>query len=256
MKKGKWIRIFRVVLLAVFVVAAFHIGKTYYDYSKADQVYNDLQGEYVVIHNEASAESKIDATIASEKKGLDISIDFGQLLARNEDVVGWFYCPDTVLNYPVVKGADNDEYLHANLDGEYLKSGTLFVDYRNGALGEDANYLVYGHSMKNGTMFRMLMYYRDQAYYDAHPVFYYLTPEGNYELELFAGRAVLSNDPIYSFDLTKEELVELAKEYQKHSNFQNDVVISEDDVIVTLSTCSYENDDARYVVLGRLKEIK
>ena len=251
MKKIHLISILRIILLAIFLVAAINIGKTYYDYGKAEQVYGDLQGSYVAIVDDAM----VATDVAEETKGLDITIDFEALLARNEDVVGWFYCPDTVLNYPVAKGADNNEYLHANLDGEYLKSGTLFVDYRNGALGEDANYVIYGHSMKNGTMFRMLMKYKDQAYYDAHPVLYYLTPEANYELELFAGQTVLSNDRIYSFDLTKEEVFELAKEYQNRSHFKNEVVLSEDDVIVTLSTCSYENDDARYIVLGRLKEI-
>lgn len=251
MKKAHLIQILRIILLVIFLVAAINIGKTYYDYGKAEQVYGDLQGSYVAIVDDAMP--SMDVT--EEPKGLDITIDFEALLARNEDVVGWIYCPDTVLNYPVAKGADNNEYLHANLDGEYLKSGTLFVDYRNGALGEDANYVIYGHSMKNGTMFRMLMKYKEQAYYDAHPVLYYLTPEANYELELFAGRTVLSDDRIYSFDLTKEEGIALAKEYQNRSHFKNDVVISEDDVIVTLSTCSYENDDARYIVLGRLKEI-
>lgn len=252
MKKINWIQILRIALLVVFVVAAFNIGKTYYDYGKADRVYNSLQGEYVVIAGESSVDDKANSV---EEKGLDITIDFGQLLARNEDVVGWLYCPDTVLNYPVVKGENNDEYLHADLDGNYLKSGSLFVDYRSGWPGEDYNHIIYGHSMKNGTMFRMLLKYRDQAYYDAHPILYYLTPGGNYELELFAGRTVLSNDNIYSFDLTKEGILELAKEYQKHSDFKNDVALSEEDIIVTLSTCSYENDDARYIALGRLKEI-
>lgn len=252
MKKGNWIRILRIALLVVFVVAAFNIGKTYYDYGKADQVYNTLQGEYVVITGESSIDDKVDV---AEKQGLDITIDFKQLLARNEDVVGWLYCPDTVLNYPVVKGEDNNEYLHANLDGEYLKSGTIFVDYRNAALGDDLNYVVYGHSMKNGTMFRMLMKYKDQAYYDAHPVFYYLTPDGNYELELFAGLVVNEDDAIYSFDLEEKAFRKLLDAYRSRSTFSSDVVLEEDDMIVTLSTCSYENDEARYIVLGRLKEI-
>jgi len=252
LKRENWIRILRIVLLVVFTLAAFNIGKTYYDYGKADEVYNALQGEYVVITGESSADELVAST---ERRGLDITIDFKQLLARNEDVVGWLYCPDTVLNYPVVKGEDNDEYLHADLDGRYLKSGTLFVDYRNGALGEDLNYTIYGHSMKNGSMFRMLLKYRDQAYYDAHPVFYYLTPDANYALELFAGLMVNEDDQIYSYELTQEAFFDMIDSYRTRSTFNSNVTPDENDTIVILSTCSYEYDEARYIVLGRLKEI-
>lgn len=253
LKKDKWILIIKIALLVIFVVAAYNIGKTYYEYNEAKKVYNDLQGKYVEIVDEPILSEGADK---SEEKGLDITIDFEQLLTRNEDVVGWLYCPDTVLNYPVVQGEDNDEYLHADLDGNYLKSGSLFVDYRNGALGDDLNYIIYGHSMKNGSMFRMLLKYRDQAYYDAHPVYYYLTPDANYELELFAGLIVNEDDRIYSHDLTYDEFFDMIDSYTTRSTFKSDVIPDKGDMIITLSTCSYEYDEARYIVLGRLKQIE
>ena len=91
-------------------------------------------------------------------------------------MTGWLYCPDTALNYPVVQGKDNIKYLQRDLDGKYLASGTLFVDFENGALGEDTNYIIYGHNMKNGTMFAQLSGYKSQEFYDAHPYAMLLTP--------------------------------------------------------------------------------
>lgn len=252
MNQRRILRIIRIVLIVIFLVAAGNIAKTYYEYEKADTIYSDMQNEYVETKVEASQEKEATA----EKKEPSISVDFSALLARNEDVVGWLYCPDTVINYPVVRGEDNDEYLHADLDGKYLKSGTLFVDYRNEEVGDDYNYIIYGHSMKNGTMFHDLTKYKDKAHYEAHPVLYYLTPEGNYELELFIGTVLDGNDKIYSYNLTEEEFRTLLNDYRRKSSFSSDIAPEENDIIVTLSTCSYEFDNARYVVIGRLKPIE
>jgi sortase B len=181
-----------------------------------------------------------------------ITIDFDSLNKRNNDVVGWLYCPDTVINYPVVQGEDNNQYLRRDLDGNYLRNGTLFADYRNTDLSDDENYIIYGHNMKNGTMFNALVKYKDQEYYDRHPVMYYLTPDGDYKLELFAGLVVRRDDGIYSANSWQEDKTEFLNEYLTRSTFRSEIAPSNNDVIVTLSTCSYEFDNARYVVIGRL----
>lgn len=120
-------------------MAAFNIGKIYYDYNKADNTYEEIQDKYVATKE---VESNSEATQGNEDqppKEIEppIAIDFDTLLDRNKDVIGWLYCPDTVINYPVVQGENNDQYLRKDLDGKYLVSGTLFADYRNGALNED-----------------------------------------------------------------------------------------------------------------------
>ena len=155
-------------MFAVFVMAVFNIGKIYYDYNKADNIYEVMQDEYVATKD---VESNSEATQGNDEqppKSTEppIAIDFDALLNRNKDVIGWLYCPDTVINYPVVQGKNNDQYLRKDLDGKYLVSGTLFADYRNGELNEDANYIIYGHNMKNGTMFSSLAKYKQQSYYN------------------------------------------------------------------------------------------
>ena len=253
MKKIRFIKIINIVLIAVFLIAAFNIGKIYYDYNKADNTYEGIQDEYVAAREvDSTNESTQGETQSPEKTEPPILVDFDALRDRNKDVIGWLYCPDTVIHYPVVQGENNDQYLRKDLDGKYLVSGTLFADYRNGALGEGANYIIYGHNMKNGTMFAPIAKYKQQSYYDQHPVMYYLTPDGNYKLELFAGLVVKRDDKIYLPNQSKEEFDELIKEYRARSTFKFDVELGDNDIIVTLSTCSYEFDNARYIVIGRL----
>ncbi len=254
MKKKRVIKIINIVLVAVFVFAVLNIGKIYYDYNKADNTYNEIRDEYVASNDEQSTPEQTTSNENQQTKVTEppITIDFDSLVNRNKDVIGWLYCPNTVINYPVVQGKNNDQYLHRDLDGKYLVSGTLFADYRNGGLDEDANYIIYGHNMKNGTMFSILAKYKQQSYYDQHPIMYYLTPDGNYKLELFAGLVVKRDDKIYNPKLDEKEFATLLNDYKAKSTFKADVELEYNDTIVTLSTCSYEFDNARYIVIGRL----
>lgn len=254
MRQRKYIKIINIVLIVVFVIAAFNIGKIYYDYQKADNIYKAIQDEYVVSdEKQFTPEQTTDGEHEQTKKPEPtITVDFDSLLNRNKDVIGWLYCPYTIINYPVVKGKNNEQYLRRDLDGKYLAGGTLFADYRDGTLEEDAGHIIYGHNMKNGTMFNIITKYKEQAYYDKHPVMYYLTPDGNYRLELFAGLVVKRDDKIYVPNQSEKEFSELLNEYKANSTFNSDVEPEDDDTIVTLSTCSYEFDNARYIVIGRL----
>ncbi len=257
MKQEKVVKIIKAVLIvilaAVFLVSSYILGKGIYEYIKADSAYHHMQDEYVHISTEPQTPQQTEDALpeATEAAELPITVDFDALLARNPDVVGWLYCPGTVINYPVVLGKDNDQYLYTDLDGNYLVSGTLFADCRNGALGEDGNYIIYGHNMKNGSMFHSLVKYANQSYYDKHPTIFYLTPDANYKLELFAGLTVDHNDTIYKRNYG-DGLYELLKNYQARSTFLSDVELAESDTVVTLSTCTFEYDNARYIVIGRL----
>lgn len=254
--KKKWIKLLNIILIATFIVAAFNIIKIYYDYDQADNVYDQIQNQYIAPiqkHDESSTTPTAESE-TEQAPTAPITVDFDSLLARNDDVVGWLYCPDTVINYPVVQGENNDQYLRRDLDGKYLHSGTLFADYRNDALGKDSNYIIYGHNMKNGTMFNILTKYKEQAYYDQHPVMYYLTPKGNYKLELFAGLVIKRDDKIYVPNPDQDN-PEFWDEYKTNSTFHAEIEPEHDDMIVTLSTCSYEFDDARYILIGRLTPV-
>lgn len=181
-----------------------------------------------------------------------IEVDFNVLLEQNGDIVGWLYCEDTPINLPVVQSSDNDHYLRRLLDGSWNTAGTLFVDCRNSGDFSDANTVIYGHNMKNKTMFGTLSCYREQSYFEEHPVMWLLTPSGDYKVELVAGYITPTTSDVYSFDLSDEEVLATVRQAVESSTFTSGVEISDGDRFLTLSTCSYEYDNARYVLIGRL----
>lgn len=114
-------------------------------------------------------------------------VDFAALRAFNLYIIAWIYIKETSINYPVVQGVDNSYYLKHMADGSYNDSGAIFVDFRSESDFSDSLTIIYGHNMKNGTMFSGLAKYKKQKFYDEHPVALILPPEKNYQLEFFAG---------------------------------------------------------------------
>ena len=243
------------LLLCVTVVASYMAVKEYRQYEAAAEHYEKLQDEFV--ETKTTEETTPDETTEPTEpiEVAPITIDFASLLEQNSDVVGWIYCQDTPINYPVVQAKDNDKYLRRDLNGKYLVSGTVFVDYRNGAIGEDANYIVYGHNMKDGTMFSSLSKYKEQSYYDEHPVLYFLTPTGDYKIELYAGIVVKRDALIYMPNPDEKGFAEFLSNAKEKSTFKSEVEITENDTLITLSTCSYEYNHARYIVIGKLNKL-
>lgn len=181
-----------------------------------------------------------------------ISVDFAYLTETNADIIGWLYSEDTPINLPVVRGSDNDYYLRRMVDGSWNSAGTLFADYRNAGDFSDNITVIYGHNMKNKEMFGTLGNYGDQSYYEEHPVMWLLTAEGDYQVELVAGFVTASNASLYSFPKTEADAFDMIQTAVEKSTFTTDVQLHEEDRFLCLSTCSYEFDEARYVLIGRL----
>lgn len=243
-----------VLFSVLFVFSAIKLICTVIEYRKAETLYTEAQKQYVSTIAPQSGEQKDETIKPGNNTG--ITIDFDALLATNPDVIGWIYCTDTPINYPVVQAEDNKAYLHTGLDGDYLRSGMIFADYRNRSIGLDRQFILYGHSMKNKTMFGSLLEYKKQAYYDAHPVLYYLTPDKEYRIELFAGCVMKVSDIIYQPRPGEKEFDAYLKSVRDSSTFQSEVSITAADSVVVLSTCSYEFDNARYVAFGKLVPIE
>lgn len=182
--------------------------------------------------------------------------DLSKFFADYPDAIGWIYCPNSPIDYGVVKAEDNDYYLHRFYDGSYSAGGSLFADCANARDFSDQNTVIYGHHMNDGTKFALIMYYKEQYYYNEHPVMYISTPGMNYRLELFTAFLTDADSEVYTFNFDSEE--DYAAWLQRmiaESDFKCSVNVSSKDRIVTLSTCSYEYYDARYVVLGKLVPI-
>ena len=181
-------------------------------------------------------------------------VDFAELEKINPDVVGWIYIPRTGINYPVVQGADNDYYLHRLFDGTYHNTGCIFMDADNAADLTDPHTIIYGHNMKDHTMFAELISYEEQEFYDEHPEALLITPTCRYKIRLFSGYVSDTWSDAWKKDFGDQDLSSWLLDITSHSCFSSEVLPTAEDRIVTLSTCSYAYESARFVVHGYIED--
>ena len=239
-----------IAAIAVFCYAAFNLYHIYTEYRKGTDEYNQIE-EMAVTERDADS-----AEVAGPSAQIKppIEVDFDKLKSVNEDVVGWIYVdalPD--ISYPIVKGKDNQTYLHQTYEKNYNFAGTIFVDYENSGDFSDCNTLVYGHNMKNGSMFGHLKKFReDDKLYKQDKYFWILTPERNYRYEIISAYTTGVNSDTYTlFKGPGEEFekyLETIKGYSEIKTDDTDLTIK--DRIVTLSTCT-GNESTRFVVQGK-----
>lgn len=191
------------------------------------------------------------ALVEIEEK--NVTIDFKKLLEENKDVQGWLYSEDTKINYPVVKGSDNSFYLYRLINKEINGKGSLFIDYRCQNDFRGFNTIIYGHHMKDGSMFASLEEYKNKEYYKKHREMQLITPEERYCVKIFAAATLRSDSILYKWDFKdKEEKRNYIKKIRKDSYIKTDIEVTTKDKIIMLSTCAYDYDNARFVVFGKL----
>lgn len=239
-----------IVAIAVFCYAAFNLYHIYTEYKKGTDEYNQIEEMAVTERDADSGE----AAGPNAQLKLPIEVDFDKLKSVNEDVVGWIYVdalPD--ISYPIVKGKDNQTYLHQTYEKNYNFAGTIFVDYENSGDFSDCNTLVYGHNMKNGSMFGHLKKFReDDRLYKQDKYFWILTPERNYRYEIISAYTTGVNSDTYTlFKGPGEEFEKYLETIKGYSEIQtDDTDLTIKDKIVTLSTCT-GNESTRFVVQGK-----
>lgn len=182
-----------------------------------------------------------------------LGIDFAALKGINQDSIAWLYGPDTVIDYPVMRAGDYNWYLHHLPDGTYNANGSLFLDYNNPSDFSGRLSIIYGHHMKSGKMFASLTNYKKQAYFEEHPYLYLYTEEGNYRIDLLYGCVVDAKEWRERAFMYESNLSSLLSFAAYNTTFTSNVPYKEEDRFMVLSTCSYEFDDARYIVLGVLR---
>jgi len=246
--------ILSIIFLSMAVFSGYQMVLIMSEYHAGEVVYDDAV-QFMTINHDTNTD--FENAPANEDDGiLWPEVDFEALCNVNSEVVGWIYLEDSKINYPVVRGTDNSYYLNRLYDRSYNSSGSIFMDYRNSDDFSDIHNILYGHHMNNGTMFAGIAKYKDQAYYDGHPYCLLLTPEENYKVEFFAGYVASVVDDITAWDLTFEsdsDFESWVAQTKTKSTFVSDVTPTADDKIITLSTCSYEFDNARYVLVGVLR---
>jgi len=179
------------------------------------------------------------------------------LQAEHAGVVGWLTVPNTKIDYPFVQGADNNHYLHLDLDQRWSAAGTIFMDFRNNSDFSDFHTIVYGHHMRSGSMFGTLQQFNNQAFFETNRTGTIFLAHATYEIEFMAFAVTAPNDTvIYNPTITTEaDQIAFLDHVKRTARYYRDIGATAEDRMITLSTCSYEFNNARMVLIGRLTEV-
>lgn len=246
------------VLAVVIAVSLFMLGKTLLGYAGNRAEYSKLQDAAIQIRlpdeqTEQTDEAQTEETAVSE---IPFDVDWELLRETNDDIIAWLYCPDTVINYPVVQTTDNETYLTINFSGNENSGGALFADY-NSVVGIRASHLIiYGHNMKDNSMFGTLKNYVDEEYFEAHPTFYLLTPDQAYRVDLLdclTIDATTDNYPVYFGD--DNSLDSYVGRISSGAYWVNSQADWQNHQLLTMSTCT-SSDSQRLILQGVLVPIE
>lgn len=235
--------------LLITIFAGYKILIQYRDYKKSNDLYSDLEDKYVKKFKDKSGKLTENNQEAINWYEL-ADVDIASLKNLNSDIIGWIFFENEDISYPILFSGDNEKYLRTSFDGSYATAGSLFVDGANNPKFDDSHTIIYGHNMKNLSMFGKLKFYnRDEKYYDTHQFFQILTDECIYRYQIFAYETVDDNSFIYSVPFAADDnfqtfILKIKQISQKDTGIE----VSKDNKIITLSTCSTNGDQYRFVV--------
>ncbi len=252
---------FSAVALSLLLAAcsSFMLVQEIGEYRESAEAYDGL-ADLVEMPQQEEKPDTTEETSGEDDSVVLPSVDFEILQENGPDIIAWLTLPDTAVNYPVTQAEDNDYYLRHLYDGTYNKAGCLFADYENKKDFSDRNTIIYGHNMRDGSMFASLNEYKEQSYYDSHPQMYLVTPDGGYLCDIFAAfeakpkesgsdtspwRMEWKDDGAYTTWLSA---------MADRSVVETDVTVTSSDKVLTLSTCT-PGGASRFIVMGKLTEV-
>ena len=190
--------------------------------------------------------------LPEEARGL-VWLDLGALRAVNKDVVGWISIPGTIVSYPLMQGKDNQSYLRRNWKKESVTSGSIFIEAECSRDLTDFHTIIYGHRMRNETMFGVLKYYSGSDYWREHPSVYIVLDDTIYRYDIFSVHQAALDSIVYRLDIEEKQLEEeLVQFCMDCSVLSTGLVPESGERILTLSTCTGDGYTKRWVVHGVL----
>ena len=228
--------IIMICLAGIVVVSGWRVFKILRDYKTTNDIYKRI------------------AELA-QPQGWNGDVDFDALREINPDIAAWLYYESTNINYPVVKGEDNDYYLQVGFDNTWALGGTLFIDCITERPFEQFNTIIYGHHMKDGSMFGDIKKLKDPEYAKEHPQLDLITPDAKHHLRICAFLNQPSDSSVYNTNYDDEDTEGKQKyidDVRATADYLTEEPMTVDDRLVILSTCAYEYQNARYVVVCRM----
>lgn len=229
------------IVLVILVILLFYSGYALYDayatYQKAELSDEILQ--YKPEENEKFSLESIQKEI-------------------NEDICGWIRLDGTNIDYPMVIGKDNTEYLNNDYKKEYSITGSIFLDYRNDRNFKDDYTIIYGHNLKADLMFAEVRNYAEKKYFDEHSTGMLYTGDKIYKIDVLYFESVNAYSKVYSLTLRRNDSnKELINEFEKNAITKNSLIeANSKDKLILLSTCNSSDTETRSVLVGKLTEIE
>lgn len=250
------------IALGVFLYSGWTLYGFYKDYKQGSDEYDNLESSYAVddqgtgdydaldddatLKDASAIQSITGKTMKTiEENGKEVTvpvmrnpIDFDHLQSVNEDIVGWLRIRALDISYPLVQGEDNDYYLHRTFERTDNFAGCLFLNCDNESDFTDQNTIIYGHNMKNGSMFGKLKNYNDEEVFKKSKYFWIYTPDLIYQYRIFSASVVNKVGLTYQITFTEDEFDQFVNQAFANSVVENkDVEVTREDRVVTLSTC-------------------
>lgn len=262
LKKREKRRKIMVISCSLIAMACFaYFGLYYYFIDRTENTYSqwaELRDQDASKEVGAFENVTINRTEAN-KDVPDILEKYKTLYNKNKSLIGWIKIADTNIDYPVMQTSNNDYYLDHNLNQEYDKNGSIFMDKDCDVLKPSTNLIIYGHHMKSGKMFGGLDKYSKESYYKEHPIIEFDTiyEEGQWEIMyVFRSKIYTADDIVFKYyqfiDVnSEEEFYSNMNEMSKLALYDTGVTAEYGDELLTLSTCDYAEEDGRFVVVAK-----
>lgn len=227
-------RIINVILILIIIFCLYKIVYKQIEYYTANKANNKIQQMMEVTPNE---------NILNKEK---------ELKQINPDYKLWLKIPNTEVNYPVVQTDNNEYYLHHNFKNAESIEGNLFI-YNKYNPETSRNLLIFGHNMRNGSMFGSLWPYKDTNFFKENKYIYVMQGDYLYKYEIFGDAVVHADNPYLKVNFAnQQDFEDYINDFKSHAYFWRDVPIDSQTKLLTLSTCSYEFDNGRFVIVSKL----
>ena len=222
-------RIIELIFLILLVYSSINIFKWYNNNKENKQIINEI-AESVTINEDTNEEKKY-------------KINFEELKQKNSDTVAWLKVENTNIEFPIVQANNNSYYLIHNFDKKYNVAGWIFADYKNKLDGTDRNIVVYGHNMRNNSMFGSLKDVITEEWYNNEENKYitFVTENDYQTYQVFSVYQIKTEDYYIQTEFKSNEFTEFIDTITKRSKKDFGINVSKEDTILTLSTCANNN---------------
>ncbi|VDZ27709.1 class B sortase [Staphylococcus aureus] len=243
MRMKRFLTIVQILLVVIIIIFGYKIVQTYIEDKQERANYEKLQQKFQMLMSKHQAH---------------VRPQFESLEKINKDIVGWIKLSGTSLNYPVLQGKTNHDYLNLDFEREHRRKGSIFMDFRNELKNLNHNTILYGHHVGDNTMFDVLEDYLKQSFYEKHKIIEFDNKYGKYQLQVFSAYKTTTKDNYIRTDFENDQgYQQFLDETKRKSVINSDVNVTVKDKIMTLSTCedAYSETTKRIVVVAKIIKV-